>query len=85
MPSLYYMCAWTDDHLFDYCGHMHNTIISAVACTGSACAGAYVIAVEDNEFRELNSKEEAQFQSLMYGNPKRLKLLIGCTGRMLLC
>jgi len=33
-------------------------------------AGAYVIAVEKGEYRELEPKEEAEFQDLMY-SPER--------------
>jgi hypothetical protein len=44
---------------------------SAVACTASGSAGAYVIAVENGEYRELKPKEEGEFQDLMYGTPKR--------------
>jgi len=47
------------------------TVASAVACTLSAYAGAYVIAVEKGEYRELTAKEEAEFQELMYGSPER--------------
>ena len=47
------------------------TVASAVACTLSAYAGAYVIAVERGEYRALSAKEEAEFQELMYGSPKR--------------
>lgn len=36
-----------------------------------AAAGAYVIAVEKGEYRELNRKEEIEFQELMYGSPQR--------------
>lgn len=83
MPSpVYYICAWTNSHCLCACDHRHSTIPSAVACTGSACAGAYLVAVEDGEYRELNTKEEAQFQDLMYGSPERLQWLIRWMGRL---
>lgn len=47
------------------------TVASAVACTASTCAGAYVVAVEKGEYRALEPKEEAEFQELMYGSPER--------------
>ena len=47
------------------------TVASAVACSSSAYAGAYVIAVEKGEYRELSAKEEAEFRELMYGSPER--------------
>ena len=67
MASLWYFAAWTDSGCLLGCDHQHMTLASAVACTASACAGAYVIAVERGEYRELNTKEEAEFQDLMYG------------------
>ena len=70
-PRLYYFCAWTDSGCLLGCDHFHMTVASAVACTSSACAGAYVVAVEKGEYRELNAKEEAEFQQLMYGYPDR--------------
>ena len=33
-------------------------------------AGAYVIAVEKGEYRQLGAKEEVEFQELMYGSPE---------------
>jgi hypothetical protein len=85
MPSpVYYVCAWseTDSRCLCACDHQHRTIVSAVACTGSACAGAYVVAVEDGEYRELNPTEEALFKNLMYENPERLQRLIRWMGRI---
>ena len=70
-PPLYYFAAWTDSGCLCGCDHFHLTIASAVACTASTCAGAYVIAVEKWEYRELNKKEEAEFRELMYGSPQR--------------
>ena len=65
MRSLYYFAAWTDSGCFMGCEHEHATVISAVACIASA--GGYVIAVENSELRELNEKEEMEFQFAMYG------------------
>jgi len=83
MPS-YYVCASSevDSRCLCACDHQHRTIASAVACTRSARAGAYVVAVEDGEYRELNPDEEALFQNLMYGNPERLERLIRWMGRL---
>jgi len=47
------------------------TLASAVACSAIGYAGAYVIAVEKGEYRELSPKEETEFQELMYGSPER--------------
>jgi hypothetical protein len=49
------------------------SVASAVACTWSAYAGAYVVAVEKGEYRALNDKEEAEFQFHMYGWGKQAK------------
>ena len=70
-PSLYYFAAWTDSGCLCGCEHFHMTVASAVACTASSYAGAYVIAVEKGEYRELDPKEEAEFQEFMYGSPER--------------
>jgi hypothetical protein len=43
------------------------SVTSAVFCTSSACAGAYVVAVEKGEYRALTDKEEKEFQCHMYG------------------
>ena len=68
-PPLYYFCAWTDSGCLCGCDHFHLTLAGAVACSSSAMAGAYVIAVEKGEYRQLSTKEEAEFQELMYGSP----------------
>jgi hypothetical protein len=47
------------------------SVASAVACTASTCAGAYVVAVEKGEYRALNGKEEKEFQFHMYGWGKK--------------
>ena len=70
-PQLYYFCAWTDSGCLCGCDHSHMTIVSAVACSSSAMAGAYVVAVEKGEYRELSDKEEREFQELMYGSAER--------------
>ena len=70
-PPLYYFCAWTDSHCLCGCDHFHLTIASAVACSSSTMAGAYVIAVEKGEYRALDKREETEFQELMYGDPER--------------
>ncbi len=64
MTPLYYFAAWTDSGCLCGCSHEHTTVISAVACI--SCAGGYVIAVENGEYRELNEKEEQIFQLAMY-------------------
>jgi hypothetical protein len=70
-PPLYYFAAWTDSGCLCGCEHFHMTVASAVACTASSYAGAYVIAVEKGEYRQLDPKEEREFQELMYGSPER--------------
>jgi hypothetical protein len=70
-PPFYYFCAWTDSGCLCGCDHFYRTVASAVACTLSAYAGSYVIAVEKGEYRQLNAKEEVEFQGLMYGSPDR--------------
>ena len=72
-PSLYYFCAWTDSGCLCGCDHFHLTVASAVACSCSAYAGSYVVAVEKREYRALNAKEEVEFQCLMYEYPERKK------------
>jgi hypothetical protein len=65
MSSFYYFAAGTDSGCLFGCDHEHRTVISAVACI--ATAGGYVVAVENGELRQLNYKEEAEFQFAMYG------------------
>ena len=67
MPT-YYFAAWTDSGCLLGCDHQHATVISAVACI--ATAGGYVIAVEKGVLRELNYKEEMEFQLAKYGDEK---------------
>lgn len=64
--SLYYFAAWTESHCLLGCDHQHETVISAVACC-TAAPGSYVIAVEKGQLRELDEKEEREFQYAMYG------------------
>lgn len=75
-PSLCYFCAWTDSGCLCGCQHFHLTLASAVACSSSAQAGSYVIAVEKGEYRELNTKEEAEYRELMYEHPERRQAVI---------
>ena len=72
-PPLYYFAAWTDSGCLCGCDHYHMSVASAVACSASACAGAYVVAVEKGEYRELNAREEREFQFRMYGWGKEEK------------
>ena len=66
-PPLYYFAAWDDSGCLCGCDHYHRSVASAVACTRSACGGAYVVAVENGEYRALNGKEDNEFQFHMYG------------------
>jgi hypothetical protein len=65
-PSLYYFAAWKDSGCLMGCDHEHPTVISAVVCI--SCAGGYVVAVENGRLRELNDKEERDFQLARYGD-----------------
>lgn len=69
MPSLYYIAAWTDSGCFSGCDHEHKTIASAVACI--PCAGGYIVAVQENNYRELNRNEEIEFQQALSGYEER--------------
>lgn len=75
-PPFYYFCAWTDSGCLCGCDHFHLTLASAVACSFSGYAGAYVIAVEKGEYRALTSKEEIEWRELMYGSPERKRVVI---------
>ena len=70
-PPFYYFCVWTDSGCLCVCDHLHLTLASAVACSSSAYAGAYVIAVEKGEYRALTAKEEIEWRELMYGSSER--------------
>ena len=61
---VYYYAAFTDSGCIIGCQHHHATIISAVSCISAP--GGYVIAVENNENRQLNEAEELVFQNAMY-------------------
>ena len=65
-PCLYYFCAWTDSGCLCGCQHFHLTVVSVVACSSSAQAGSYGIAVAQGEYRPLNTKLQAAYQELMY-------------------
>jgi len=77
-PSLYYFCAWTDSGCLGGCEHFHLTVASVVACSSSAPAGSYAIAVEKGEYRVLNTKEEAEYQELMYEHAEARQAVILC-------
>lgn len=67
MAGLFYSAAWTDSGRLSGCDHQHLTVVAAVVCGQSACAGAYVVAVEDGAHRELNERENREFELAMYG------------------
>ena len=58
MTSLFYFAAWTDSDCLLGCGHEHRTVVDADACI--ACAGGYVVAVENGVKRALTADEEAE-------------------------
>lgn len=66
MSSIYYFSAWTDSGCFMGCEHQHSTVTSAVACISRA--GGYVLAVEKGVQRTLNDKEQAEFQTAVFGS-----------------
>ena len=66
MLSTYYIAAWTDSGCTIGCTHEHRSVISAAACISNA--GGFVVAVEDRNLRELNEKEESDFQIAMYAS-----------------
>lgn len=65
MASIHYFAAWTDSGFLLGCDHQHMTVVSAANCISTA--GGYVIAVENGRLRELNDKEEREFQLALYG------------------
>jgi hypothetical protein len=71
MSSRYFYAANTDSGMIIACEHQHATVTSAVACIASA--GGYVVAVQKGRERQLNNKEEREFQEAMYGigSPRR--------------
>jgi hypothetical protein len=66
MLSLYYFAVWTDSGCLLGCDHRHLTVITAAQCI-SHCGG-YVLAIEKDEIRPLNKREEAEFQYAMSGS-----------------
>jgi hypothetical protein len=66
MRSIYYFSAWTDSGCFMGCEHQHSTVTSAVACISRA--GGYVLALEKGVQRTLNDKEQAEFQTAVFGS-----------------
>jgi hypothetical protein len=83
MPSPNYFAACTDSGFLLGCDHQHMTVVSAVVCAQSAGAGAYVVAVEDGALRQLNDKEEREFQLAMYG-PRTLREKLSALTSLLL-
>ena len=67
MANLYYFTAWTNSGCLYGCDHNHPTVVSAVVCSQSACAGSYVVAVDDGQYRALDKEEDREFQLAMYG------------------
>lgn len=65
MLSLYYVSAFTDSGRLICCFHEHQTVLSAAACVSSA--GGFVLAVEDEQLRELGPAEEREFNQAMHG------------------
>lgn len=61
----HYFAAWTDSGFLLGCPHEHETIPQAVACI--ACAGGYVIGVENGVLRAMTDSEEKEFREAMYG------------------
>jgi hypothetical protein len=61
---MYYSAAWTDSGFPLGCSHEHETIAEADFCI--ACAGGYVVAVENGVMRSLTAEEEAEFQRVHY-------------------
>jgi hypothetical protein len=53
---------------------------SAVACI--SCAGGYVVAVENGKMRALNDAEEREFQRLVHGELKSLKMIPPANGKL---
>ena len=56
MKSTYYSAAWTDSGFLLGCSHEHETILEADSCI--ACAGGYVVGVENGVMRSLTAEEE---------------------------
>ncbi len=65
MNRIYYLAAYTDGGCVVPCTHRHSTVHAAAACI--ATAGGYVVAVQNQRMRELNRREEEQYEKAMYG------------------
>jgi hypothetical protein len=57
-PKLHFEAGWTDSWSHRRCMHKHKTLKEAAKCAMPTGCGWYVFAVEDDEPRELNEKEE---------------------------
>jgi hypothetical protein len=55
-----YSAAWTECHCLISCSHEHKTVAEAASCI--ACAGCYVIGVENGAVRSLTAEEESEFE-----------------------
>ena len=55
-----YSAAWTDCGCLISCSHEHKTVAEAASCI--ACAGCYVIGVENGAVRSLTAEEESEFE-----------------------
>lgn len=60
MHSLYYFAASTDSGCLIGCDHQHATVLSAAACIDTPAG--FVMAVENQEMRPLDDREEGDFQ-----------------------
>ena len=65
MNRTYYLAAYTDGGCVVRCLHRHSAVHAAAACISTA--GGYVVAVQNGRMRELNRREEEQYQKAMYG------------------
>ena len=59
-----YSAAWTEFGCLISCSHEHKTVAEAASCI--ACAGCYVIGVENGAMRSLTAEEESEFQRAHY-------------------
>jgi hypothetical protein len=55
-----YSAAWTEFGCLISCSHEHKTVAEAASCI--ACAGCYVIGVENGAMRSLTAEEESEFE-----------------------
>ncbi len=65
MNRIHYLAAYTDGGCVVRCPHRHSTVHAAAACISAA--GGYVVAVQNERMRELNRREEEQYEKAMYG------------------